>query len=427
MDVPGTELMTKDVNVPIDIPDTYEVKGSTDGATQESLAAAFEDLIKAQLDESAADPTAPSRKPPRSDVTAETEAIMHGGDGSSQHERVTPEADMLAKGDSSEFTDGYLPTSEARKSKLSTADLIGDFTILASFDTLVGLARSYFNAHPDTTPQAWTGTQKVAGHRDIGWVANAGNCGVEAVAVAFHRSLIAERSAGVARYRDSIPAGANSVGSVDADMHFDPGVNSYGDDHPGRPFLQATRHIRRKSAAYVVRDGWWGANKASAIAYCGKPNAPPPTLDTVVEALTTDREWTGEFELQIIAEAFGFALVVYDCDGSKFDQRGACPLYGNPTGRLIEIVYHSPKSHCYCICGPGDDGYAGAAAMVTSSSEQTTVTSTASNDGDSSEDDDVCGLSQAEQLEQELVSLMSESLAWDKVDGAEGYPPRYAH
>ena len=104
------------------------------------------------MDESAADHTAPSRKPPRSDVTAETEAIMHGGDGSSQHERVTPEADVLAKGDSSEFTDGNLPTSGARKSKLSTADSTGDFTILASFDTLVGLARSCFNAHPSHKP-----------------------------------------------------------------------------------------------------------------------------------------------------------------------------------------------------------------------------------------------------------------------------------
>lgn len=48
------------------------------------------------------------------------------------------------------------------------------------------------------------------------------------------------------------------------------------------------------------------------------------------------------------------------------------------------------------------------------------VTPTASKDGDSSEDTDVCSLGQEEQLEQELVSLMSEIQAWDKVDGAKG-------
>lgn len=60
----------------------------------------------------------------------------------------------------------------------------------------------------------------------------------------------------------------------------------------------------------MVKDDWWGANKAEAIAHCGKPNAPTATLAIVAEALTTDREWTGKFELKMIDKAFGFALVV---------------------------------------------------------------------------------------------------------------------
>lgn len=86
-------------------------------------------------------------------------------------------------------------------------------------------------------------------------MANAGNCGVEAIAVGFHRGLVADRRTGVAVFRDSVPVGADgSDSSIDADMHFDSVANPCGADHLGRPFLQATQHLRTKRTTSAPRD-----------------------------------------------------------------------------------------------------------------------------------------------------------------------------
>ena len=438
--IPDTDDMTADANVPIDIPDTHTVKGSTDGVTPESLAAAFQDLIRAHMtesaDESAADPTAPAPKPTRSADTAAAEAVARGGNSGVQHERVTPEAAMLARSDPSKYTDGYLPMFEARKLKAELDNL----DHLTEFDTFAAIAASFLAVQPD--PDGWIGTKKVPGVRGLGWVANAGNCGVEAIAVGFHRGLVADRKTGVAVFRDSVvtvPVGADgSDSSIDADMHFDPVTNPYGADHPGRPFLQATRHIRTKGAAHALTSGWWETsdcdglpNKDAATASFTKPGAPTPTVDTVVAWLTKDREWVGELELKTIAEAFDCAIVVYDyvaADKEKktsprMQQRG--PPYGNKAGMLIEVVYRAEESHYYCVSGVSDEGYADVAALDTSGSGQGAVDSASAaadashDDGDSGDDDDDGhGMSPEEQLAQELVMLVGDSNAWESVNGA---------
>ena len=145
----------------------------------------------------------------------------------------------------------------------------------------------------------------------------------------------------------------------------------------------------------------------------------------MVTGLTKDREWVGELDLKIIADAFDCANVVCDYiaadKGSRMQQRG--PPHGNPAGMLIEVVHRAEDSHYYCVSGVSDDGYADVAALDTSGSGQGAVQSASAaadashDDGDSS-DDDGHEMSPVEQLAQELVMLVGDSHPWDSANRA---------
>ena len=357
------------------------------------------------MDESAADPTAPAQKSPRSGDTEAAEAAA-SGDGS-EYQRRVPEADMLALSDPAQFTDVYVPMSVARELKVAAG--LQDSHI-EDFDLLTATAKSYVANLSD--PPDWTGTKKFAGPFGVGHVATAGNCGCESFAVGWHLLLMSDRGVGVARHRDSISTG---IESVDADMHFDPVISPYGQEHQGRVFQQAVTHVRRKMEASIASNGWWDENKDAARACYGDPKAPNPgqpgyretTKKTVIDAIVTDREWTGDFELGILADAFKCAVFVHDYrgDGTFGEPRGPC---GDPAGPLIQMVYDPKGSHYYPIVGASDQGYGdcdGLAAPATVAQTQTTTA--AHGDGESEP-------TLRQQLEHELESLMSESHAWDK-------------
>ena len=401
-------VMTKDANVRIDIPDTYDAKGSTDGATKTSMASAFGDLLNSQVDadvaENAADRSAPAPKVPRSSDTAAAETAAHSG----TYRRVLPEADMIALDDPSQYTDGYLPMSAARELKAAP--------ITGAFDRFAEVADKHVSAG---VVSGWTGKQKFGGPCGLGYVATGGNCAYEAFAVGLHVNLMAERGGGVALNRDSISTG---IGFVDADMHFDPVPNPYGPDSPGRVFKQAVDHARRKMAAHVLADGWWPANQVVAQAYYGNDKAPNPgqdghrtvTLDDVLEAVSTDRAWAGELELNILADAFGCALVVHDYRDGSIKQRA--PPYGDPSGPLIQLVFNAGESHYYCVCGSGEVGYEQAVAATGKAANVATAGET-----EEAEMTEATEETLGQQLQGELTALMADSLAWDKAgSGAAG-------
>ena len=156
-------------------------------------------------------------------------------------------------------------------------------------------------------------------------------------------------------------------------------------------------------------------NKVAARACYGNPEAPDPgqlghcetTKKTAIDAITTDRDWTGDFELEILADAFKCAVHVHDHGGDGTFGEPREP-HGNPAGPLIQMVHDPSGSHCCAIVEASDQGHGdcdGLAAPATVAQTQTTTT--AHRDGESEP-------TLKQQLEDELESLVSESHAWDK-------------
>ena len=451
-DIPGTEALTKEANVRIDIPDTYaglaDLKGTNDGTTQESLAGAFSDMFAALQTEAsaeaAADPTAPDRDAPRDSDNAASESVARtGSSGTGGYERTVPEAVMTALSDPNDYTDGYVPLRNAIEAKRLHLASAGHSVQLQ--EEQVNIPRvlekkvlAVLNAGGSATPPAgWTGDKWCSGERGLGYVCTAGNCCLEAFLVGYHNLLINDRGAGVAVFRGSIPTG--NGGFVDHDIHFDPRVDPYGGDHPGRPFLSAVESMRRMMVAHVLTPGWWEQNKDTATAYYG--SQPPVaaaqiawddvTIDTVIESLSTDREWFGDYEIGILAAVTDTAIAVYDCPPSSAPtkQEREDEVFDTPTQRLgavfgknddplVQLVYVPKETHFYAVVGAKATQYTGVLTAEAAAASGAAVS--ASSSSTEADDGEVNAPSQEALLASELYGLLHESAAWDKAGSKAG-------
>ena len=247
-----------------------------------------------------------------------------------------------------DHTDGYVPLRNATEAKRLHLDSAGHSVQLQ--EEQVNSPRmpevkvhAVLNTGGSATPPAgWTGDKWCSGERGLGCVCTAGDCCLEAFLVGCHNPLTKDRGAGVAVFRGPTPTG--NGGFVDHDVHFDPKVDPCGGDHLGRPFLSAIEFMRQMMVAHVLKPGWWEQNKDTATACRG--GQPPVaaaqiawddvTIDTVIESLSTDRLWFGDYEIGTLAAVTNAATAVHDCPSSSAptQREREDEVFDTPTQRL---------------------------------------------------------------------------------------------